>query len=519
MTDRFKIEKKTIGFNALAAAGSKFINMFVVLWAQHSLFNELSPDAFSIYPLIAILVYFLPLITTSFTSPAQRFVTAAFAKDNRKEITEVVSTIVSLLLIPLGLIVVGGSALLIWLDSAFEISPGNLPAARIMFAMILVASALKLLMQPFCVAFYAQQRLVRFHGVSLVGEIVRLLALLILFWTLGPKVIWVVATDAVVSTCVVAALAFWSRRMMPEIRFQRSAVNWSRIREFISFGVFDVGISFSRMLRTSLPIWLLNQYDTPIAVNTFHVGQSAFRHAQKAWIPMRGTLGPPMIGMATTGQGERLQRTFYKGGRIAIWLTMMVCTPLIVFNQEVATLYAGEEYVWAGPVMAILLLRYPLQLMNAFLPQLARANAVPEKASIPMIICELTTALFMAIAIIGLGYGVFGVAVCSLVITAIFELLVLAPIANRLMNGSMQRSLLETLMPGMAPAIVAALVMFATQSLLKPTSFWEVACACIPGMFTYLLLVWVCFRPDDRRDALNAVSAIRNKLKSAPTNT
>ena len=507
-----------IGINAIAALSAKFINMFIVLWAQHRLLKDLSPDEFSIYPLIAILIYFLPLITTSFTSPAQRFVTGAFAKNKREEITEVVSTIVSILLFPLTFIAIGGTALLFWLDSAFEISAENLGTARLMFGMILVASALKLLMQPFCVAFYAQQRLVRFHGVSLVGELIRLASLLTLFWVFGAQVIWVVATDAIVSTCVVAALAFWSTRMMPEIRFRPSAVKWSRLREFMSFGIFDVGISFSRMMRTSLPIWLLNLYDTAIAVNTFHIGQSAFRQAQKAWIPMRGTLGPPMIGMATTGQTQRLQRTFYKGGRIAIWLTMMVCTPLIVFNREVTYLYAGDEYVWAGPVMAVLLLRYPLQLMNAFFPQLARAKAVPEKASVPMIICELTTALFMAIAIIGFKYSVMGVAVCSLIVTAVFELFILAPIANRLMGGSIQRSLFESLLPGLMPAIAAALVMLATQSLLQPATLWEVAFASIPGILIYLMVLWICFRPDDRKYDLNAVSVVRNKLKPAPTN-
>ena len=111
-----------------------------------------------------------------------------------------------------------------------------------------------------------------------------------------------------------------------------------------------------------------------------------------------------------------------------------------------------------------------------------------------------------------------GVAVCSLIVTAVFELFILAPIANRLMGGSIQRSLFESLLPGLMPAIAAALVMLATQSLLQPATLWEVAFASIPGILIYLMVLWICFRPDDRKDVLNAVSVVRNKLKPAPTN-
>ena len=511
--DAFRIDKKVVGFNAIAAAASKLINMLVVLWAQHILLTKLSADDFSIYPLISILVYFLPLVTGSFTSPAQRFVTAAYAKDKRNEITEIVSTIVTLLLIPLAMIVIGGIALIIWLDSAFEINAENLPVARTMFGIIIAATSIKLFMQPFCVAFYATQRLVLFHGIALSGEFVRLFSLALLFYFLGPRVLWVVVTDAVLSTSIAIVLAVCSRRMMPEIRFSRSSVNLSRAREFLSFGVFDVGISFSRMMRTALPIWLLNRFDTPVAVNTFHVGQSAFRQAQKAWIPMRGTLGPPMIGMAATNQDERLRRTFYKGGRIAIWMTMLLCTPLIVFHNEVATLYAGSKYIWAGPVMAILLLRYPLQLMNAFLPQLARAKGIPGRVSVPMIICELTSAVTIAIAIIGFRYSVVGAAVCSLVVTALFELFVLAPIGNAMMNGKMRRSLTEGLLPGVIPALGGGFAMLAVNYFYSPTSALSLALACLPGAVVYILLVFFCLRPDDRQDFEKIVIGSRAKLR------
>lgn len=512
MKEGVEISKKIVAFNAMASAGAKLTNMFIVLWAQHILLTRLSPEEFSIYPLIAILVYFLPMLATSFTSPAQRYVTAACASNDSDEITEVISTLVSILAIPVAIILGGGALLLTFLDHVFEIPTSSLGEARLMFGLIIVGSAIKLWLQPFCVGFYAKQRLVLFNLMNVGGELVRLLTLGTLFYCFGARVLWVVVADTLVSVGLAGVLAVVSRRMMPDLRFRGSMVRPDRLPEFMSFGVYYTGIQFSRMMRSSIPIFLLNRLSTPAAVNSFHVAQSAYRQTQKAWIPMRDTLGPPMTAMHATGQDDRLRRTYYKGGRFAIWMVMAICTPLIVFNQEIILLYAGDAYPAAGAVMAALLLRYPLQMMNALLPHLARARGIPGAIAKPLIIIELISAIVVAVAIIGFGCEALGAAICLLAVSAFAELVVLLPIANRLLDGSYLRAMRQSLIPGFAPSLISGLVMLLTRNIASPSGVVELLAAMTPGLILYVAGIFVMMQADDRDDLRDVLHVVQKRF-------
>ena len=103
-----KISKKLVGINAASTVFTRLVSMVVLLGVQYYLLRRVSPEEFSIYPLMSMLLMFLPLIATIFQSSSFRYITLAYAKDDRKQITEVVSTLTPIIsMVGLGLLMLG----------------------------------------------------------------------------------------------------------------------------------------------------------------------------------------------------------------------------------------------------------------------------------------------------------------------------------------------------------------------------------------------------------------------------
>lgn len=506
------VNKNVIAINAFAAGGAKFLNVFIILWAQHKLLNNLSNDEFSIYPLVAGFLFFLPMLSTLFTSPVQRFTTVAYTKKDDAEITTIVSTVFPILSVFCVLFLAIGLLIATNVQYIFRIAEDNVQQAQYMFGLIIISSSVQLLLKPMSVAFFATQKLVRFHSLNLAVELIRLAILLILFRYYSYKVIWLVVADTVASCLLAVTLAWISRSMIPQLRVKRAYFDRSRIREFLTFGLGDVGIIFTRLLRSIIPIWLLNRFADPLAVISFHLGQSAYRQSQKAWIPIRGTMGPPMISMYANNEMGRMRRTYYRASKYALWAILFVVTPLLSHSVEILNLYAGIENTNAALVMVFLLLRYPMQLLNALLPQTVRAIGRTNMLAIPMICGELFTAIAVFVAVALLGYGALGAAITSFAVSLIVELFVLLPIGIGLIQGSLRDTLLKSFLPGCLPCLVSLAVGFCFKSA-SISGIGQLLISLSPGCIVYALIAILLFDEADRRDLKGLASKVTSKFR------
>lgn len=491
MADSIIISRKLAAFNAFAAAGARLLNVGVLLWYQHRLLKSLDPSEFSFYPIVTALLFIFSFLTTIFVNPAQRYVTHCYAKGDRDSITEIVSSLIPPALISGLLFGLFGGLITIFVDSIFVVEATQKLNAQIIIAVMIIGAVGNLILRPLAVGFFAQQKLAAFHFINLMGEIVRLLLLATLLFLFGEQILWVVVVDAVVSLAVATILTVFSRRMIPELRFQRKSFSYERMMQLVKFGLKDTGTNVARIMHNCIPIWLLNRYSSPVDVTSFHLGISAFRQAQKVWIPVRGSLGPPMIAFHAKEEFERMRRWYYKGSKFALWAILFAVTPLIIYRNSVIELYAGSQYADGATVLMLLLLRYPMQMVNALLPQLVRAQGKPGRFATIAIAaeCVLSTCLF--IGIWKMGYGAIFASAACLCVSLLFELFANWPLAIFSLGGRFTDSIKLSLLPGIVPAILSAAIWSISNSYLDINSWMGLVIAGIPGALAYIVTVIV----------------------------
>ena len=509
MTSEVKISKRLALINAASTGATRTLRMGALLWMQYYLLRRISPEEFSIYPLAGIFLLFLSIINSIFSAPSFRFITMAYAKGDRNAVTEIISTIMPIVTGAGFLLLLLGITAAYFADSLFLIKPDYLADAQLVIGLFVISGTITLILEPLSAGFFTLQRAVTENLIHLTGEVIKICLLITLLLGVSPRVLWVAVAHFVTVITVSFLRATVSYRLLPEIKFNPKAIRWEYAGELLRFGFAAFTIMASKFLRNSTALWVLNRFATPVDVTSYHLGQTAYRQTLQIWLPIRGNIGPPLIAMVAKGQDSRIRQAYYRGGRIALWLILFVTTPLVIFRAEVINLYTGGIYSDAAIIMALLLLRYPVELINAMLPQVARAKGKVGTLAIVALTTQVVNICAILTVIWGLGYSAIAAAVCALTVTVISEIFLLWPLALRMVDGSVLGSLRKTFIPGVTPALTAAFAWHAIPLTVNPDSWTSLIMAIAPGCAVYLLVGWACLKTEDRQDFRKLLKIIR----------
>ena len=149
MTTAVPISKRLVAINSFSSLAAAAINASILVWLQQFLLKRISPEEYSIYPVVASVSVIGPILTIILTDGLSRYAIEAYARNDRKRVTEVVSSMFPLLA-GTSLLLLAGGALLAWYaDVAFEIPDGRLSDARVMIFLMVLGMSLRLLLAVF----------------------------------------------------------------------------------------------------------------------------------------------------------------------------------------------------------------------------------------------------------------------------------------------------------------------------------------------------------------------------------
>jgi O-antigen/teichoic acid export membrane protein len=208
-----------------------------------------------------------------------------------------------------------------------------------------------------------------------------------------------------------------------------------------------------------------------------------------------------MVAMHATGQSDRLSRVYLKGGRWALWFTLFVATPLMVYGREIVNLWVGSEFESAGLVMCLLLLSFPLGQGCRLMFPIADATAKIRQLSLRLFSMSIFN-LGLAIYLVGvLDMGAMGSGIGAAVSVTLFYPLLLWPLGLKIANVSLSMWLKKTILPGLLPAAVSVAVLLGMRALLPFDSWPQMILGLIAGSLAYVATLWFgCLQEEDLAD-------------------
>ena len=148
MNQRVQISKRLLLTNTVSAAITRIANVVILLWVVRYLYQAASDEIPVLYVVTAVITV-VPVFTSIFTWALSRHVTEAYAQGNDRRVTEITSTIFSVLLLVSLCILAAGSVAIYYIGHIIgDIPPHLVGDARWMFSLLLVQITTRLLLAP-----------------------------------------------------------------------------------------------------------------------------------------------------------------------------------------------------------------------------------------------------------------------------------------------------------------------------------------------------------------------------------
>ncbi len=112
-TSNVEISKRLVFINSASSICSRLLNISILIWLYEYLLTRISPEEFAIYPVVAAIMVFAPLFTSLLTGGVSRYIIDAYAVGDRERVTQLVSSILPLL-IGAGIVFLGLGFVFAW---------------------------------------------------------------------------------------------------------------------------------------------------------------------------------------------------------------------------------------------------------------------------------------------------------------------------------------------------------------------------------------------------------------------
>jgi O-antigen/teichoic acid export membrane protein len=497
---RVEISKRLVLINSASSLVTRMLSISVLIWLQQYLLKRITPEEYSLLPVLYSVMMFAPLVTTILTGGLGRYIVEAYAKHDDERVTQIVSTMFPILCATGLLFLAGGWTFAWYIDKILNIAPERLWDARIMMALLMFSAAISLPLSPFTCGFFVRQKFVLQNIIGVGTEIFRLSILFTLLFGVSTRVLWVVTASVCAGFLGQVINVIISRRLVPTLRFRPSHIHWPIAKALTSFGGWQFCAQLSSTIVMGADTILLNAFGTPVDVTCFHIGSLPFKHIEGTVGAATGSLGPAIIALHATGKAETLRKLYQRVGKFGLLVSMFVALPLIIYSKQLVLLYIGSEYQAAAIVMALMLLYFPLAYGSLLAPLLLRAIGNIRAWALACICIHAFNFLITIYLVVFMKLGAVGCALGSLASFIAGYPFFIWALGLRAADISSKAFLKNSLFPGLLPSLITACVWFYLRQMYEVETWFELGTHFVCGWTGYGVLCLFILDDDDRAD-------------------
>jgi len=495
--------------NAGSSVLSVLIAMVILVWVNQYLLKRISPQEYALVPIMLSLMVFGEFFKIIFTRGLSRFMVEADTKGDHDEVTRIVSSMLPVL--GAVALVIGALGILgvIFIETIIVVEPQYVFSARLMLGLLVLTLCVAIFTTPLAAGLYVRMRFVELNLITLATEATRGGLLVALLFYAGPRAHWVMVSSSVAQVTSFLVLVAITFRILPAARFRWSMASRAKAKQLLSFSLWTSVQALNQFVQRAAPALFLNRFSTDIDVASFYLGNLPNQQIRRLTQAAANPATPALTALYASDGEKALREHYYRGGRYHLWAALFLAPPLIAFAEPLMRLYAGDSYVGAGLVMVILLAVYPFHWSSAMFYQIAYAIGRIKMFNICSVFMALIALAAITLFVVVLEMGALGAALGMFVGFGLAQVGIIWPFGLKLIEGSWRLFFTRTLLPGLAPGVVAvaACLIF---GWMWPVTSWLIlgAGALLSAVVYVIVLAGFCFDARDKEMAQKAMAKI-----------
>jgi O-antigen/teichoic acid export membrane protein len=243
------------------------------------------------------------------------------------------------------------------------------------------------------------------------------------------------------------------RRLIPTLRFSPSKVERSLVRSLVSpAGWYALGDSLDNF-RDEASVLILSLVQNVASAGVFAVGEKLATLGTQMGVPVTEPFFPHAAALVGRGDRAKLGEAARTGSRVSAGVTIPFCLIVALFARPALIAWVGPTYARAAPAVVILALAFALQSFSAA-PTKLLSGSGGQRLIASLGLAKVGAQVILT-AILGLEFGVTGVACAVLASVVGVEVAVTLPLVSKKL-GTRALDVVVPVVRTHLPALVAS---------------------------------------------------------------
>jgi len=403
---------KRVKKNGLLTAVHFAVYTLSSFWFIPFLVNQYGDGTYGLIALAGFLTQYVGFIAGCIGSSIGRFLNIALNKNDWVQANEIFSTaivgILVLIVLQVPFFVWG-----IWkLDWLIGFPPEMGTDFRVLVACKVVVFLASILMGVIYTPIQAANRLDIGLTVNIVGQLVRLLLLVMLILRIGPK-LWIIGVVDLLMFCVgTVAMYFFYRQLARNLVFKRKHITGKWVRPVMNMAGWSIVAGLGQILFQKTDVLIINRF-----VDFKLAGICAAlliwpNFVQQIAKNISSLLMPVVMIDYSRGHFQRIRDLVLLTSQLLCLMSLFACGGVMVLGDWLLELWMGAGYRQYQWVLVLMLLHFPLTLTREAIWLVFPAFNKMKDLGISNLISGVLN-IILSLLLVFMGFGLAGVIIAT----------------------------------------------------------------------------------------------------------
>jgi len=445
------VRKPSLKLNALSNWVLLGVNVIVGFWLTPFIIGHLGKTGYGIWTLIGSFIGYYGLLNLGVESAITRYVARYAGQGDDKALNETASTAMVMFCCTGVLAIVASLFLAGVLAGFFEVEAKYFDDFRYVVWIIGLATGLTFPGNVFRAIVCAHEKFVAVNCAGIAATLVRA-GLIVYLLICGVGLVGIsLATLGSELVALVSGFVLY-RILTPNVRIRWGLSRWRVLRTLIVYGGITTVIAVAHIMRTNIAAVIIGKWVSMPAVGVYGVAALIIRYITNVISAGMGVLTPRFAALDGAKEHGRLRSLFLRSLSISGLLAFAMCALGIIFGDRFITLWVGEEFSEAVPVLWVLCGSYAFALAQN--PGAGAMYALNKHYFLGIAtLIEALTGVILGVMLAS-KYGMLGVAIGLAIPMLVIRILVMPIYVSRIVGVG----IVEYIRPLAAPSALGGLM-------------------------------------------------------------
>ena len=470
--------------NILSNYGGAIISLGTGFFLTPFILHHLGPSDFGLWTLVGTAMIYGSLLDFGIGSAVVKYIAEYSAKGDFKEARSLVAT-ASCLYTALGLIIITVTiGIALFVPKIVDVPPDQ----GATFTWFLLLAGLKIGISIPCTTAMAVLRgLQRYDITNLINSLGTILSAVatVITLLLGGGVLGLMGVSIAVTIALQACAIWFIRTIMPQLHFGWLRAKRRMVRALVSFSWSLFVTEFSGCLQTKTDEFVIAASLSISAVAPYAIARRLSELAQLLTDQVMKVILPLASELHAEDDRARLHSLYFISTRLTLAAFLPVGCTLIVLSKPILTAWVGAAYADHAPLVII------LTLASLITTSMWPAAAIIQSMTRHRPLAAMSLGSGLANCALSLAlvhpFGLTGVALGTLIPTAVECLGFVLPYTTRVIGVNCSQICKKIVLPALLPVIPMVVALYLFQWAVEPSSLIALFVVIALGLLVYVL--------------------------------